>query len=435
MKCFIKMAHRSIAIIALAVGALTLFLAPGAMAQNAPSVKQGAATLYLFWGNGCPHCAEEKIFLEMLKIKYPALEIKDFEVWYDKKNAALFARVIQAAGAQRAGVPSTVIGKRLFIGFNEQTGQAIEEAVAECVRQGCADSLRINAGPSARQAQEDQKALKVPFLGELDLAEISLPLLTVVLGALNSFNPCAFFVLLFLLSMLIHARSRKKMFFIGGIFVFFSGFIYFLFMAAWLNLFLIIGRLTAITATAGIVALVVATISIKDFFFFKKGVSLSIPEKAKPKLFERMRDLLKAQSLTALIAGTIVLAVSASAYELLCTAGFPIVYTRALMLHKLTTLQYYLYLALYNIVYVIPLAVIVLAATISLGAKKMTAWQGRRLKLLSGLMMLFLGIALLLNPALLNNVLASAALLLTALVVAGITILAAKRLKPEIVME
>ena len=146
------------------------------------------------------------------------------------------------------------------------------------------------------------------------------------------------------------------MFLIGGVFVFFSGLIYFLFMAAWLNVFLVVGQIAAITITGGIVALLIGGINVKDFFLFKQGVSLVIPESAKPKLFERMRGLLKAPTLPAMIAGTVVLALSANAYELLCTAGFPMVYTRVLTLHRLTTFQYYQYLVLYNIVYVVPLA-------------------------------------------------------------------------------
>lgn len=435
MKSFFKRAHRSIAIIAPAIALLTLSLAPGAIAQSVPLVKKETATLYLFEGQGCPHCAEEKIFLETLKKKYPVLMVKEFEVWHNKKNAAFFQQVIRAAGAQRAGVPTTVIGKRLFIGYNEQSSKAIEEAVAECVNQGCVDIIAFKGGPLAQPAQENQAVVKVPLLGELDPAKISLPLFTVVIGALDSFNPCAFFVLLFLLSMLIHARSRTKMFLIGGIFVFFSAFIYFLFMAAWLNIFLVIGQLKAITVTAGIVAVGVALINIKDFFFFKKGISLMIPEQAKPKLFERMRNLLKSSSLTTMIAGTVVLAIFANAYELLCTVGFPMVYARALTLHKLTTLQYYLYLVFYNIVYVVPLAVIVLVITISLGARKLTEWQGRQLKLLSGLMMFFLGLILLVNPALLNSIAATGGLLLAVIVVAGAMIYGMKKVKPEIAME
>jgi hypothetical protein len=136
-----------------------------------------------------------------------------------------------------------------------------------------------------------------------------------------------------------------------------------------------------------------------------------------------------------MIAGTVVLAIFANAYELLCTVGFPMVYTRALTLHKLTTLQYYLYLAFYNIVYVIPLAIIVLVITISLGARKLTEWQGRQLKLLSGLMMFFLGLILLVEPALLNSIATTGGLLLAVIIVAGCMIIMMKKLRPEITME
>jgi hypothetical protein len=273
----------------------------------------------------------------------------------------------------------------------------------------------------------------VPFLGTLDVSELSLPFMTVVIAGLDSFNPCAFFVLLFLLSLLIHARSRKRMLFIGGIFVFFSGLIYFLFMAAWLNLFLVIGQIAAITAVGGAVAVLIGVINVKDFFLFKQGVSLVIPESAKPKLFERMRGLLRAPTLPAMITGTVVLAVSANVYELLCTAGFPMVYTRALTLHNLTTFEYYRYLVLYNVVYVVPLAVIVAVITVTLGARKLTEWQGRQLKLLSGLMMLSLGGVLIIEPALLNNVLSSVVMLAGVLLLSWFTIVIMKKVRPEVV--
>lgn len=406
---------------------------PRATCNAAADTGAKQATLYLFWGEGCPHCEREKEFLDGLRRSYPSLEVRAFEVWRDRKNADYFHAIMQAAGAKSVGVPATVIGDRLFFGFTDRTARAIEDAVALCVGTGCPDTDAVLAGLAGTPAREREETLSIPLLGEIDPRRISLPLFTVVLGGLDSFNPCAFFVLLFLLSLLIHARSRKRMLFIGGIFVFFSGFVYFLFMAAWLNVFLIVGRFNAITVTAGLIALVVAGINIKDFFFFKRGVSLTIPEKAQPKLFERMRGLLKSPTLPAMTAGAAVLAVTANLYELLCTAGFPMVYTRVLTLHRLSTEQYYLYLALYNAVYVVPLTAIVAVVTVTLGARKLTEWQGRQLKLVSGTMMLLLAIVILARPELLNNVLAAGALLATALIISGLTAFITKRVNPEIV--
>lgn len=383
--------------------------------------------IYFFWGDGCPHCLQEKPFLEEVAKEYPQLEIRAYEVWHNKENAALFAKMTKAYAIRNVGVPATFIDDKAFIGFSGAISEQLLNEIDYCVRHGCGDPAAIL---SPRPIKQGDETITLPFFGKVDPSGMSLPVFTIILGGLDSFNPCAFFVLFFLLSLLIHARSKKRMLLIGGTFIFFSGFIYFIFMAAWLNFFLLTGQLAIITTIAGGVSIIIAGINIKDFFFFRKGVSLSISEKAKPKLFERMRDLLKSTSVPSMLAGTIVLAIAANSYELLCTAGFPMVFTRVLTLHNLTLLQYYLYLVLYNIVYVIPLTVIVLVFTITLGARKLTEWQGRKLKLISGVMMLGLGAVLLINPALLNNVLMSAGLLAVSLVISGIIIVLTREKRP-----
>lgn len=423
--------YRGYLLVGLVALMMTSFSSLSAPAAT-PGRDQAGTVVTLFWGEGCPHCEKEKDFLKELVRKYPGLTVKDYEVWRNKENAAVYKRVLQAAGMKQAGVPCTVVGVSVFMGFNDQTRKDILASVERCFREGCPDGVaEFNKGQIAAAGVVD-KTISVPFFGSIDPARVSLPVLTVVIAGLDSFNPCAFFVLLFLLSLLVHARSRRRMLLIGGIFVLFSGVMYFLFMAAWLNLFLVIGQLAAITIAGGIIALLAGSINVKDFFLYNRGISLSIPESAKPKLFERMRGLLKEQSLPAMIFGTIVLAVTANAYELLCTAGFPMVYTRVLTLHQLTTRQYYQYLALYNIVYVAPLAIIVTVITVTLGAGKLTEWQGRQLKLVSGFMMLSLGAVLIVDPAVLNNVLASVVLLAGVIAVSWVIIVIMKRVRPEI---
>lgn len=406
-----------------------------AQAKNAAPEKK--IKIYVFWGKGCPHCAKELGYLNTLPKKYPQVEIKTFEVWKNKENAKIFTQVARAYGVKNLGVPFTIIGSSAIPGFRstETTGKELEKKIEACVKKGCDDALELalrsseGKTPIEKTVRPEDKTVSLPGLGEISIDKYSLPVLTLILAGMDSFNPCAFFVLFLLLSLLIHAKSRKRMFFIGGTFVFFSGLIYFVFMAAWLNFFMHAGEVRLITVIAGVMALVIGFINVKDFFAFKKGVSLTIPESAKPKLFERMRGLLKATSLPSLLVGTAVLAVTANTYELLCTVGFPMVFTRVLTLHKLSTLQYYLYLVYYNLVYVIPLAVIVVIFSVTLGAKKLTEGQGQALKLISGLMMLSLAFVLLINPDLLNNVVVSLALLASSLAGAGIVILAAKKFK------
>ncbi len=391
--------------------------------RKLPAGGERKSTAVFFWGIGCPHCEEEKKFLADLKRSHPALEIRDYEVLSSAQNRELLVALLKAHGMQASGVPITFIGSRVFRGFSIQTKEAMEAAVRECLEKGCPDPLTPPEDAMRRQAPEPPAGtggIDIPLLGTLDVRDTSLPMLTLVIAGMDSFNPCAFFVLLSLLGLLVHARSRNKMMLVGGVFVFFSGLIYFLFMAAWLNLFLVMGNVKAITGVAGGVSLLIAAINIKDFFAFKKGVSLSIPDSAKPRLFDRMRRLLRSNSLFSILAGTTVLAIMANSYELLCTAGFPMVFTRILTLNQLTTTSYYLYLAFYNIIYVVPLFIIVLMFTVTLGGKKLSEWQGRTLKLVSGTMMLGLGSVLLIEPSLLNSVVVSFFLLAGAIALSSV---------------
>jgi hypothetical protein len=158
-----------------------------------------------------------------------------------------------------------------------------------------------------------------------------------------------------------------------------------------------------VTLAAGAMALAVGLVNVKDYFRLGRGVTLSIPENRKPGIYRRARAILVAGSMPAMIAATVLLAVAANFYELLCTAGFPMVYTRLLTLQDLPPAGHYLYLALYNLVYVIPLALIVGAFAFTMGARRLSEREGRLLKLLSGVMMLQLGALLVLAPELLNR--------------------------------
>jgi len=194
------------------------------------------------------------------------------------------------------------------------------------------------------------------------------------------------------------------------------------FMAAWLNVFLLVGELRIMTLLAGGLAVVMGGLNVKDYFAFRQGPSLSIPDEAKPKLFKRMRGLVGAERLPTLLVGTVALAIVANSYELFCTAGFPMVYTRALTLHSLSAGGYYFYLTLYNLIYVLPLLAIVLVFVWTLGSRKLQESEGRWLKLLSGTMMAGLGLMLLLYPEGLNDALTSLVVIVVALALTGLEV-------------
>ncbi len=374
------------------------------------ATERDEVAIRFFWAASCPRCEEARPFLEGLVRRYPGCILQSYEVWDNRDNFELMIRLSKEHGHALATTPTILVGERIWFGYAPEMAPQME------------DALREELGLPPLSLAGRGGGISIPLLGELDLRSLSLPLVTILIGFLDSFNPCAFFVLFFLLGLMVHARSRRTMLLVGGTFVLFSGGIYFLFMAAWLNLFLLAGQMEAITTATALVALTVAAINIKDFFWFKKGVSLSIGDEARPHLFRRMRALVTSTRLPAVLLGTSVLAISANTYELLCTAGFPMVYTRILTLRTLSALQYYAYVALYNLVYILPLLGIVLLFTWTLGSRKLSQWQGRVLKLLSGVMMLALGLVLLVAPGLLNSLPVTAGILGAAL---GVSLLLA----------
>lgn len=395
--------------------------------------------LYFFWSKTCPHCAEAHPFIDALPEQYPWIELESHMVsaagTMDK-----WQQVATETQVPARSVPYIASCEKATVGYSSHavTGEYILQNLKACYTALGGQLGETDTGVTLKNEQTSETSplfatcsesaeegscdlelgndethisnvqpVELPLIGVIAPEKLSLPVLTLVLAGVDAFNPCAFFVLLFLLSIMVNAKSRSRMLIVGGIFVFFSGFIYFLFMIAWLNIFELLGAGSdggLIILAAGLMALVAGVINIKDYFFTKGDVTLSMSAENRTGLIKRMGKLTSASSMAAMIAGTVVLAILANAYELLCTAGFPMIYTSVLSMHELPALERYLYLAFYNLVYVIPLAIIVIAFSATLGKRKLTEKEGQTLKLMSGIMMIGLGGTLAIDPTALQNV-------------------------------
>jgi hypothetical protein len=377
---------------------------------------QSVVHLYFFRSLTCPHCNAALPEVEAIARGRPWLKLHDLELTRHPENVARYRAMAASLGETAASVPALLFCGEMQVGWGEGARDFIRQRLDVCHE-------RLLSGAAAASPTVARPRIELPVLGGIDPASLSLPVLTLVLAGLDAFNPCAFFVLLFLLSMLAHQKSRARMLTIGGIFVLASGLMYFAFMAAWLNIFQLFGHLAWVTLAAGAIALFVGGVNVKDFFQFRQGLSLSIPESKKPDIFRRTRAILDAERLPAMLAATLFLAVAANFYELLCTAGFPMVFTRLLTLADLSPAARYAYLAAYNLIYIVPLALIVAVFARTLGARKLSEREGRLLKLLSGVMMLELGLLLLLAPERLSQVGVAFALMVGAV---GVTWVAAR---------
>jgi glutaredoxin len=539
------------------------------VAPDTPPADTNKIVLYFFWGEGCPHCAKAKPFLETLRQRYPALEVRSYEVWHNADNMALFAKVAKAYNITASGVPTIFIGDEVVVGYESDatTGKRIEMLVKQCMVFGCVDpgvkagiveptpapTVRPTVPPQKKQlildvnvpatlasveetkalfrrlglgfdyseqelvsiaqyikiyrnlkvySYEDNNAMRfesvitivvennaryplknirllervpddvalqsdielvlpeyysatflatgqgliafslnrldvgkqvlfsyvvkkrlsqaelsklpspavlaepaeliqLPFLGTVNPREMSLLTLTLLLGLLDGFNACAMFVLLVLLGILLKLQSRKRMAIVAGTFVFFSGLMYFLFMTVWLHFFEFIGTIGWAFWVIGLIAIVLGVINIKDFFFFGKGPSLVIPESKKPGLYRRMRQIVYAERFWLMLGAAIVLAVTVNFVEFMCTFGFPMVYTKILAEQALPIYVKYLYLVLYQIMYMLDDTIMVIIAVVTLSTKKVGERYGRAIKLITGVLMLGLGIIMLFKPELL----------------------------------
>jgi hypothetical protein len=373
-------------------------------------LEEGVVVVDLWYGYSttCPHCAEASPWLQDLAARTPWLAVHPLQVNGEDaaRNVELLVALAGSIGEEIGGVPAFLFGERLRVGFAEAatTGVELEVELVEYHRQLTATvqpSPRPTVPPDVATPEPTTVpgvAVTLPFAGTIDATTLGLPLLTVVLGGLDAVNPCALSILLFLMAALAGSRARGRLLLVGGTFIAVTGLAYFVFMAAWLNLFLLAGELRIVTLAAGAAAVVAALINIKDFAWFRRGPSLVIPESAKPRIFGRMLDISESVALPAMLGATALVAVTVSAYEMLCTGGFPVVFTRVLTLSDLPTAGYYAYLLLYVTVYVLPMLLIVGGFAITLGTRGVTIDEARRLKLLSGLLMLGLGLLLLVAP-------------------------------------
>lgn len=351
------------------------------------NIIDGKVYLYMFYSYDCPHCKKSHLFLEETKKLYPDLIVKQYEIKKNKNNLEYFYKACSEFGIKPMGVPTIFVGNKYFVGFyDDVTCKSIINEIKNLKGEDCKDL---------------KTQIDVPMFGTVNIQSINLPSFTFYLGLLDGLNPCAMWVLMFLLGLMVYAGSRKKVLFIGTVFIFASGFVYFIFMLAWFNLFSLIGYSNFITIGLGIVAVVMGLINIKELFFFKKGVSLMIPEKAKPKLYKKARAVFNQQNKIFALIGTIALAFFVNLIELGCTIGLPAIYTRILSLRDLSQSSKIFYIALYNLAYIIPLIIIVGIFTFSMEHFKFSESHGKVLKLISGILMLTLGIILILYPKLL----------------------------------
>lgn len=354
--------------------------------------------LAVFVGYGCPHCERALLWLDDFRAAHPELRIDVADVVTDRAALERLARIAEEQGLGGITVPTFVIrGTRVEVGFDAAgtTGAHLARLLVEDGMEGASEAREAGRSPVGAL---DRPGVAVPLVGTVYLDQVGLPVFTAVMGLLDGFNPCAMWVLLFLLSVLVNVRSRARMALIGGVFVLVSGIVYYAFMAAWLNAFLLLGMARWIQVGLGGVALALGGLNVKDAIWMGRGPSLQIPERAKPGIYARVRRIVSAEHVAGALGAVVVLALLVNTVELLCTAGLPALYTRILTLRELSAWSYHGYLLLYNVFYMLDDGMILAVAVVTLSHHRLQQREARWLKLLAGVVMLALGALLLIEP-------------------------------------
>jgi len=315
--------------------------------------------VHFFYLPGCSHCEEQEAFNEGLESEYPSINITRHDATTPAERTLLSDMLEERGIEYEPDFPVTIFGNQVFGGWEseETTGTAIEEALQQCLAGNCPPPT----------GEEPRDTIVLPLIGEIDPSAYSLPALAIILGLVDGFNPCAMWVLVYLISIVATLRDRRRIWLIVGSFVLASGILYFLFMTAWLNAFLFIGYVKPITVVIGLVALGGGILQIREVVKTKGAIVCEVTsEDSRKKTMTKVQRIVSSPITLGTIIGIIALAFAVNSVEFVCSAAIPAVFTQVLSLASLTSLEHYGYILLYVLFFMLDDLVIFSTAAFAL---------------------------------------------------------------------
>lgn len=377
----------------------------------APAQAQQAVA-HVFWQEGCPYCKSARETLARMAAEEPMqLLVHEIELGSSKQNNALFKAVAEHFELKSPGVPLVVVGNRQSVGFGRGRSEAIyTEMISACIGAPCRDVVSELAEGVAHQdpvppmVTDPPETVTLPWGSEIGLKGLSLPVLTVVLAAIDGFNPCAMWVLALLIGLLLGVDDSRRMWTLGAVFLLATGAMYFAVMAAWLNVVLWIGAVGWLRLAIGVLAIGAGGYYLREYWTNPEGLCKVTPGERKKSIGDAFRRLIEEPNLLMASLGVAALAIGVNLIELVCSAGVPAVYTQALAMHDLPPGAHYGYLLLYLAVFLLDDTVLFVVAMVSLRAVASTGRFTRMSHLLGGIVLLALGAVMILRPDLLAGV-------------------------------
>lgn len=361
--------------------------------------------IYLFYGDGCPHCAEEEEWFKTYLEKNKNIKIHRYEVWYDKDNQEKYSKVHEILNDKSSGIPYLVIGESVISGFDKDlTPERIRNAVEYYSNINYKDKVGIYLGvvSESETGQDETKyedtKVKIPLLGTREAKNVSIGLSAILIGVVDGFNPCAMWILLFLISMLLGMKNKKRMWILGITFLASSALVYFLFLLSWLNLAVFLNKVLYIRVAISFFAVLFGVLQVVNFFFKKDDGCEVVGNKNRKRIIKSIQKIIKEKSFILAILGIILLASSVNIIELLCSLGLPVMFTQILTINEVSKVGQILYSLLYVLFFMIDDVIIFIIAMKTLEIKAISNKYGKYSHLIGGLIMIIIGILMVYKP-------------------------------------
>lgn len=369
--------------------------------------------IYLFHSDSCSHCQKEKELLNELEKEYSNIRIYKYEIGKEE-NSNLLGEVSNLLDARVGGVPFTIIGGKHFSGFSEENSKKVfiatieyyskygyKDVVGEYIGNIELPSYEINEDAISVEeyiGNYGNYTFKFPLIGEIETQNLTLPLIAVVIGLIDGFNPCAMWILLFLISMLIGMKDKKRMFIIGITFLGTSAFIYFLLMLLWLDVTTILTSVVWIRCLIGLTAIVLGLYNLITSVRKKENGCNVVNDKKRNKIFFKIKKFTTEKSLFLALIGVITLAISVNIIELACSAGLPLIFTEILSLNNLPRIFEIIYIIIYVLFFLMDDLIIFIIAMLTLKVTGISTKYGKISKIVGGLILIIMGILLVFFP-------------------------------------
>ena len=349
-------------------------------------VEKDKVNIYFFHRKGCPHCEKEIKFLNVIKDKYNNLNIYSYETSESSTNSYYLKSIKLLFNEGSNGVPYTVIGDKTFLGYNEFVGNQIEKAIQ--------NYLNINDA----KTETEKNTFNLPLIGEFNAKEASIPLIAIVIGLIDGFNPCAMWTLLFLINMLFGMKNKKKMFLIGYTFLLTSGLVYFLSMLG-ISVILDMTTIKWIQIFIALIAIIAGILNIRTYIKTRNDSGCHvIDDKKRKKVFNKINKIVNEKNLFFALIGVIMLAVSVNLVELACSLGFPAVFSEILALNNITGITRIIYLIIYVLFYMLDDIIVFTIATCTLSISTKSTKYTKYVNLIAGIIMILIGVLLIFKP-------------------------------------